>query len=180
MANFHLGLPVVTLSVIGTVPLRVAKVLHADGRPAAGILVKSAGTTVDSDSLVVGAGGLARTGTDGTYEIMVPAGHTYLVGVEDRNWAAKSQVGIAVGDDEPRIVPDLRLIRGTLIRGRFRLGADARPVAGYAVYLLECGALMPADSSARISTGRGNPSSAMSIPMPKADSPFGSGRASTR
>ena len=144
MAQFHVGLPVVTLPLIRTVPLR-GKVVQSDGQPAAGILVKAAGTTVDQDSLVVGAGGLARTGTDGTYEIMVPAGHSYIVGVEDRNWAAKSQAGIAVGDDEPRIVPDLRLIRGTLIRGRFRLGADARPVAGHAVLLNESGAIVPAD-----------------------------------
>ncbi len=71
--------------------------------------------------------------------MMVPAKHWYIVGIEDQNIAAKSQSGINAGDDGPAIVPDLTIIPGTLIRGQFRLGPEARPVPGQEILLGQLG-----------------------------------------
>ncbi|MHB1558603.1 MAG: hypothetical protein ACYC61_14190 [Isosphaeraceae bacterium] len=130
-----------TIRLIRNVPLR-GRVIHADGRPAAGILIRASGTTLADSDRVVGAGGLARTAADGAYAILVPARHTFIVGVDDRNVAARSLTGIEVGDNGPSGVPDLTLIRGTVIRGRFRLGPEGKPVPGHPILLDELGPVL--------------------------------------
>lgn len=130
-----------TIRLIRNVPLR-GRVIHADGRPAAGILIRARGATLADSDRVVGAGGLARTAADGTYEIPVPARHTCIVGVDDRNVAARSLTGIEVGDNGSKGVPDLTLIRGTVIRGRFRLGPEGKPVPGHLILLDELGPVL--------------------------------------
>ena len=143
MAHFHLGLPVVHAL------LDPDRALARQGGPIrrpAGGRYPGQGRRHDGRSGVPRCRG-RQAGADGDgWDLRDHGARGAYLHPRRRgpNWAAKSQAGIAMGD-EPRIVPDLRLIRGTLIRGQFRLGADARPVAGYAVYLIECGAIMPAD-----------------------------------
>ncbi len=135
-----------TIRLVRTVALR-GRVAHPDGRPAAGIVVRAGGMAEDYVDRVVEAREITRTGSDGTYELLVPAGHTYIVGVDDRKLAAKSQAEIDAGNAGPRDVPDLTLIRGTEIRGRFRLGPEARPIAGHTVLLDEYGSRLRGEDS---------------------------------
>lgn len=142
-----------TIRLVRTVALR-GRVVHPDGQPAAGIVVCAEGMVEDDDDRAGDPRGLARTGPEGTYELIVPADHTYILGVDDRNLAARSHREIDLGDAGPAVVPDLALIHGTEIRGRFRLGPEARPIAGHTILLDEIGGHVGGEDSMRYTTLR--------------------------
>jgi hypothetical protein len=113
------------------------KVVHEDGQPAAGILVRASGAwETPRDPFQTDA----RTGPDGTYEIAVPPNYSYRVAVVDRTWAAVSRtdIGLTV-EGQPRDVPELRLIKGTIIRGHVTIGPRDEPAANLRVSFQELG-----------------------------------------
>jgi beta-lactamase regulating signal transducer with metallopeptidase domain/protocatechuate 3,4-dioxygenase beta subunit len=135
--------PVRTMQLTRNVTLR-GKVLGPDGRPAAGILVEAGG--VGKSFMDEFDANHARTGPDGTYSITVAPDHSYIVAVVDQSWAARSQTGIVVRrEGEIRDVPDLTLIKGTLVRGRVTLGPDNEPLAGSGIGMTEQGDPLPRD-----------------------------------
>ena len=104
------------------------QVLKPDGTPAAGVLVEAGGVGKDmSDEY---DRGYARTDGDGTFAIPVAPDHSYMVGVHDGAWAARSLTNIVLrregGEYE---LPKLRLVKGTLIEGRLTRGPDRKPAA---------------------------------------------------
>ncbi len=139
--------PVKTVRLVRKVTLR-GKVIGPDGRPAPGISVEAAGVgksfADDYDR------NYARTGADGSYSIAVASDHSYMVAVSDRSWAARSQTGIVLRrEGETRDVPDLKLVEGTLLRGRVTVGPDNAPLAGSWIGLTQQGDPLPRDYGSR-------------------------------
>ena len=132
--------PMPTLSVVRNATLR-GKVVRPDGSPAAGVVVEAAGVGEGTNGDYRSYG---LSGPDGRYAIVVPPGFTYMVGITDRSWAAKSLSGIVVKEEGMiREVPDLKLVRGTVLRGRVTAGADRQPVHETWVTLAEMGDPIP-------------------------------------
>ncbi len=120
------------------------KVLRPDGTPAAGILVQAGGVGKDIADEYDHA--TARTAPDGTYAIAVAPAHSYMVGVRDSSWAALSLTNIVPRrEGEVYELPDLRLIKGTIVQGQVTRGPDKQPVAGGWVGLHEDGDPLPSD-----------------------------------
>jgi protocatechuate 3,4-dioxygenase beta subunit len=124
-------------------------VVKPDGLPGAGIIVEAAGASSQSSSAVFNAHGSTRTTADGTYQMSVPPDHSYMVGVFDQNWAAKTQTGLTARAGEPCDVPDLGLIKGTEIRGRVTLGPARKPLAGQTILLTESGPPVAVDNTGK-------------------------------
>lgn len=109
------------------------RVLHADGQPAAGIMLQAEGR-----------GGAqygrhyARTAADGTYEMDAYPNQTYIIAVLDRKWAAKSLTDIAVGGG-PVDGLDLQLLRGTVIRGTMTFAPETHPELRVATLIEQAG-----------------------------------------
>ena len=70
------------------------KVLHPDGTPAAGVFVEAAGVGKDSSDEY--DRGYAKTATDGSYAVAVAPDHSYMIGIHDASWAARSLTGIVL------------------------------------------------------------------------------------
>ena len=87
--------------------------------------------------------GRARTAADGSYAIDLPPDQSYMVNVHDDEWAARSRTGVVVREGQPHAGVDLRLERGSVIRGRITAGQDSRPALGLAVILFEQGPAVP-------------------------------------
>jgi len=120
------------------------KVLRPDGTPAAGILVEAGG--VGKDMLDDYDGGSARTAVDGTYAIALAPDHSYMVGVWDNSWAARSLTNIVPRrEGEVHDLPDLRLIKGTVVQGRLTRGPDKQPAVGQWLSLEEDGDPLSSD-----------------------------------
>ena len=66
-----------------------------------------------------------------------------MVHVVDDEWAARSRTGVVVRERQPRSGVDLRLERGSVIRGRVTAGQPPQPAAGVAVMLSEQGPAVP-------------------------------------
>ena len=135
-----------TVRVVRKTLLR-GKLVNPDGGPAGGILVEARAADTDSPSYIFYAGGSVRTAADGSYQILVPPDRSYMVGVFDQNWAARSLTGVMARANEPCNVPDLHLIKGTVIRGRITIGPEGKPLAGQTILLLESGPPVPDDGS---------------------------------
>ncbi len=118
------------------------KVTRPDGTPAPGILVDAHGRggrrwTVIPDSV------RARTAEDGSYAMELRPDQSYMIGVIDDEWAAKSLVGVVVKEGVPRAGLDLSLERGGVIRGRVTVLPGSQPAAGRSVKLVENGPAIP-------------------------------------
>ncbi len=68
------------------------RVIGADGKPAAGILVVAQGCGPGSDN----GSSRARTAADGSYEMTVNSDESYVVTVSDDDWAAPGHIGVIV------------------------------------------------------------------------------------
>ena len=80
--------------------------------------------------------GKARTAADGSYAIDVRPDQSYTVTVADDEWIAPSQ-SVDVRAGKPRTGVDLRLARGSVIRGRVTAGEPPQPAPGVEVGLIE-------------------------------------------
>lgn len=117
-----------------TIPvLRMTKisghVKGADGKPAAGICVRT-GSTLSRGS--------ALTGDDGAYELNVTPDRGYVVLVVDADWAARPR-GAFVREDEPVGGIDFELTKGTVVRGTVTKSRDRSPAAKVLVTLDQSG-----------------------------------------
>jgi beta-lactamase regulating signal transducer with metallopeptidase domain len=120
--------------LLRNVPLS-GKVLLPGGKPAAGILLQIEGRGNTGHYFR----DLTRTGADGSYRLEVYPGQSYLIAVTDERWAAPSRRGLLVREGQPQKDLDIRLGKGTLIRGRVTLGRDRKPAEGQTVTLIEQG-----------------------------------------
>ena len=94
------------------VPVRGKVVLH-DGTPAAGARI------FGSLGVACGYGPIsAFTDTDGTYEIMMPPDAAYTFFVRHGDRVSEMRWGVSPPEGKTAALDDLRLIRGTVIRGR--------------------------------------------------------------
>ena len=87
--------------------------------------------------------GRARTGDDGAYEMDLPPEQSYMIAVVDDEWAAQSLSGIVVREGRPQSGLDLRLEKGSVIRGRVTAGPMSKPAPGQGVLLEEHGPSVP-------------------------------------
>lgn len=112
-----------------------------DGRPASQVLVRAQG----SPPRLVSGLAAARTGKDGRYSLEVPSGASYIIAVDDENWAAPSLQGIVVHEGQPRDGLDFTLSKGTELDGQVTEGPDHHAAAGAMVTLVEMGGPLPKD-----------------------------------
>src|SRR5262249_39718327 len=104
----------------------------ADGKPAAGIVLQAEGRG-DTNHYFRD---LARTNADGAFEFRAYPEQSYLVAVLDENWAATSGTVAQLPEDKPVSGLELRLSRGTVLRGTATT-ADGRVQANATVTLVQ-------------------------------------------
>ncbi len=109
------------------------RVVGPNGKPAAGIMVLAQGT----DNLASGQHEAARTADDGTYSMKLVPTHVYVVGVADDDWAAVNLSDVAVDEGQPVADLDLKLIKGTVIRGAVTVGDETTPWRGRSINVTE-------------------------------------------
>ena len=80
------------------------------GSPAPRILVEARGW--GGRWTVLSHSARARTADDGSYTMDLPPEQSYMIGVTDDEWAARSLAGIVVREGVPRVGLDLTLERG--------------------------------------------------------------------
>jgi hypothetical protein len=78
-----------------------------------------------------------RTTADGAYQLDVAPDHSYMIGVVDDTYAARTLSGVVVREDRAMSALDLTLTKGATIRGRVTTGVDRHPVVGAFVTLSE-------------------------------------------
>ena len=115
------------------------KVTRPDGSPAAGILIFAEGV---GPAYPAGSS-RARTAADGSYKMALPANQSYMLCVNDPEWAATSRSGVIIREGQPHPDVDFRLETGSVIRGRVTAGPASRPAPGVAVMLSEQGPAVP-------------------------------------
>jgi hypothetical protein len=130
-------------AVLETTLLRRAKVsgivLHADGKPAGGILLQAEGRGKTNhyfrDS--------RRTRADGTFEFALYPEQGYLIAVVENNWAAPSHRGLIAREGEDRSDVFFTLGKGTRVHGTVFNSATGQPLAGKTVTVIEQGEAIP-------------------------------------
>jgi hypothetical protein len=115
------------------------RVVGADGKPAAGILVQASG----SGSAFHNGRGSVKTRADGTYEMTVNGEEAYVVGIVDDRWAAPCKPCVVAREGAVIAGLDFQLAEGTILRGRLTVGADNKSVAGAYLSLQEQGGEFP-------------------------------------
>ncbi|HTU91788.1 MAG TPA: sigma-70 family RNA polymerase sigma factor [Gemmataceae bacterium] len=108
------------------------RVTHADGRPAAGIVVAVAGQGCSHNYFR----GSAQTDAEGHYALKVYSDYAYIVAVQDKRWAAPYRSGIVVRAGKPVEGVDFVLGRATRLHGRITVGKDGRPASGMVYFNL--------------------------------------------
>ena len=114
-------------------------VRHADGRPAAGILIRAEGRGATNHY----CRRHTRSRDDGTYSFDVYPDQSYMVAVLDERWAAKSLAGVIVREGKVIEGLDITLTPGTLIHGLVTKGAGGLPFKGEGITLIEHGQDLP-------------------------------------
>jgi hypothetical protein len=130
-----------TIRLLRNAPVS-GRVIGADGQPAAGILLQVDGRHASGSFLTSGQN--ARTGADGTFRFTLRPEMSYMIAVVDERWAAPSKSGILTRDGQSVEGIELRLIPGTVIRGRAAVGPDSQPAADQDVALVEQGPVVNA------------------------------------
>lgn len=115
----------VVVRVTQNVPLR-GRVALPDDSSAKDVLVRAYSSGGVSDVITA----WTRTGDDGTYTMNLPSGETYLVWVEDKEWAAPPRMDVVARPGSPIRGVDFVLSKGTLIRGTVTVGPDQLPAEG--------------------------------------------------
>lgn len=109
------------------------RVTHADGTPAAGILLQGEGRGATNHYFR----GRARTDRDGRYSLSVYPDQTYILAVIDGQLAAESHVGFHVAEGQQLEGLDFVLGPGVVIRGQATVGPDSKPAVGETVTLIQ-------------------------------------------
>ncbi len=113
---------------------------HADGRPAAGILIRAEGHGATNHYCRMHT----RSGEDGSYSFDVHPDQSYMIAVLDDRWGARSLSGVLVREEEPRGGLDITLSAGTLIHGVVTKRGGGAPLKGETITLVEHGQNLPA------------------------------------
>ncbi len=116
-------------------------VRDADGRPAAGILLRAEGRGATNHYCRMHT----RTAPDGSYAFAVDPDQSYMIAAIDDRRAARSLTGIVVREGQPRSGLDLTLGEGTLLRGRVTNEPDGTPAADQTITLVQSGEPLPAE-----------------------------------
>ena len=124
-----------TARVLRTVPVS-GRVFATDGKPAPAIMVRAEGR---GNTPHYGRTA-ARTGADGSYHLDLAPDQSYLIGVIDEDWAARSRGGIVPREGMTIQHVDFHLDRGTVFTGRVTTAPDHAPAVGETVVLSERGA----------------------------------------
>ncbi|HEV7280491.1 MAG TPA: thioredoxin family protein [Pirellulaceae bacterium] len=111
------------------------RVLHEDGRPAAGIEVVASGKGFTSDH----ERKTARTNAEGRFAMRVAPEMLYMFIVKDKEWGAPAIDGVALRTGSSVENLEFRLTRGTRVHGRVTVGPDEQPVVGTYVFLQQMG-----------------------------------------
>jgi hypothetical protein len=108
----------------------MGRVTFADGRPAGNIRIQRSGFGGQDR-------GTSRvlTQPDGTYQVGASPKTAYVIYIEDKRWAAASQVGVMVLEGQDRRGVDFTLFEGSTVRGKITMATDRRPVANYFIGL---------------------------------------------
>ena len=102
------------------------RVTHADGRPAAGIVVDAEGQSEGHN----GFRGSARTDADGRYAFnKAYCEQGYVVKVSDKKWAAPIRSGFALRNGKPVEGVDFVLCLATWVHGRVKTATAGTPAA---------------------------------------------------
>ncbi len=114
------------------------RVTHADGSPAADILIRAGGAGYDHEGHHTGA----KTDAQGKYELRVAPHQLYLIVVDDKKWAAEPHTGFAVLPKTAVSDKDFVLRPATVIKGKITVGKgkDEKPHAGQQLWLNQTGA----------------------------------------
>jgi len=124
--------PEKTAQLQRTVPIR-GRVRHADGAPAAGILIQAAGAERSGDPFR----GETWTDAKGRFELRVYPGLRYMFAVTDSRWAAAARTEIAVNPDAPADGIDFQLSPAKRIHGHVTIGPDRKPRVGQTMSLAQ-------------------------------------------
>jgi hypothetical protein len=111
------------------------KVRLPDGKPAPGVLVTAQGRGYGLPSTFV-----TRTRADGGFNFRADSERSYLVGVKDERWAAKSLSGVVLKEGSDRDGLVLQLTHGTLVSGVVTDRLNGKPLGGQSVAIVEIGA----------------------------------------
>ncbi len=114
-------------------------VRHADGQPAAGILIGAEGRGATNHYCRMHT----RTGGDGSYSLDVCPDQSYMIAVLDYRWAARTLTGVVVREGKAQGGLDLTLSSGTLIHGVVTREAGGPPMQGETITLIEQGPNLP-------------------------------------
>jgi hypothetical protein len=87
-------------------------VVHADGRPAAGIVVQAERQPGAFDRR------FTRTQADGQFTLMVESQGIYAVGVVSKEWTSQNRVDVPVLEGRSAVGINFELMKGTLLRGK--------------------------------------------------------------
>jgi hypothetical protein len=107
------------------------RVTFADGHPAVGIRIVANGFTGRG-----GTGGEVFSNSDGTYQVNASPDAVYVVHVEDRRFAAASQVGVMVAESQETSDVNFILTAGTIVRGKVTVGPKHDAVPNFSLFLL--------------------------------------------
>jgi hypothetical protein len=116
-------------------------VLHADGKPACGILLQAEGRGKTTYCRKV-----MRTRADGSFEFTLPPEFSYLVAVTDEQWAATSASGFILHEGDERADLLFTLGKGTLVSGKVSDVATGEPLRGKTVTVIQRGAAIDANA----------------------------------
>jgi hypothetical protein len=129
----------IEVRVLRRVPVS-GRVTYPDGSPAAGIQIDASGVGAN---LPMVTSGRAWTSRDGTYTMPLTPGESYMIGVVDDAWAARSLIGVVIREGLLLSGLDFKLIKGSVIRGRVTAGPDSTPAVGQTAILIELGPRVP-------------------------------------
>ena len=115
-------------------------VRFADGRPAPGILLVAEGTHETCRMRT-------RTAEDGTYGMAVYPDQSYMIGVFDDEFAARTLTGIIVREGKALSGLDLTLGEGTLLHGHVTKPRDTPWYEDDSVTIMQLGAVFPNESN---------------------------------
>lgn len=111
-------------------------VLHADGKPAAGVMLQAEGRGKTNHYFRK----TVRSGADGSFQFTLYPEQSYLIAVTDEQWAAPSTSGFLMREGEVRADLFFTLGKGTLIHGTVFHVTTGKPLAKKTVTVIEQGA----------------------------------------
>jgi hypothetical protein len=86
-----------------------------------------------------GSVGRTLTREDGSFAMQVGAECSYIVSIDEPEWAMRSLTGVVVKEGHDRDDLQLRLIKGTLVRGTVTDALSGKPLPGFFIGVIQLG-----------------------------------------